>query len=276
MRSKREPPCLENNKPQAEYRLQLLKRRLQNDLPLKEKYRDFMDKLFDKGYAKKVSNEDLLLNERWYLPHHPVFHPQKPDKVRVVFDCAAKYRGASLNEQLLQGPDLTNTLVGVLTRFRQEPVAFVSDIEAMFYQVQVCPTDSNYLRFLWWSNGNFNQEPEEYQMRVHLFGGASSPSCASYALRKTVDDNSLELDAATVKIVKENFYVDDCLRSVPSEDKAIRLVSELREMLSRGGFRLTKWISNSKAVNETISESERLPTAKVLDFNKTQDVRQEP
>lgn len=38
-------------------------------LPLKENYRDFMDKLFDKGYAKKVANKDLLLNEKWYLVH---------------------------------------------------------------------------------------------------------------------------------------------------------------------------------------------------------------
>jgi hypothetical protein len=61
-----------------------------------------------------------------------VYHPQKPDKIRVVFDCSARYRGTSLNDQLLQGPDLTNSLAGVLTRFREEPVAFMSDVESMF------------------------------------------------------------------------------------------------------------------------------------------------
>ncbi|XP_060589840.1 uncharacterized protein LOC132744996 [Ruditapes philippinarum] len=55
----------------------------------------------------------------WYLPHHPVVNPKKPGKVRVVFDCAAKYRGTSLNDNLLQGPDLTNSITGVLMRFRQ-------------------------------------------------------------------------------------------------------------------------------------------------------------
>ena len=54
---------------------------------------------------------------------------------RVVFDCSAKFAGTSLNDQLLQGPDLTNSLVGVLTRFRQEPAAFMADIDATFYQV---------------------------------------------------------------------------------------------------------------------------------------------
>ena len=61
----------------------------------------------------------------WYLPHHPIFHPDKPDKTRVVFDCAAKFRKVSLNDKLLQGPDFTNTLVGVMTRFRQESIALM-------------------------------------------------------------------------------------------------------------------------------------------------------
>ena len=88
-----------------------------------------MDDLISKDYARKVRKENLDNSDVWYLPHHAVFHPQKPDKVRVVFDCSAKFQGTSLNDQLLQGPDLTNTLVGVLTRFRQEQIAFMSDIE---------------------------------------------------------------------------------------------------------------------------------------------------
>ena len=96
----------------------------------------------------------------------------------MVFDCAAKYRGSSLKDQLLQGPDLKNTLVGVLTRFREEPVAFMADVEAMFCQVRVQPDDYKYLRFLWWPHGDLRKKPEEYQMLAHLFGGASSLSCA--------------------------------------------------------------------------------------------------
>ncbi|KAK3712224.1 hypothetical protein QZH41_009770, partial [Actinostola sp. cb2023] len=207
---KNDPPCLHDNKSQAERRLQLLKKRLQKDPVVLEKYKDFMDNLLSKNHARKLSSKDLAQTaEAWYLPHHPVFHPQKPGKVRVVFDCSAKYRGSSLNDQLLQGPDLTNTLIGVLTRFRQEQVAFMSDIEAMFYQVRVRPSDCKYLRFLWWPDGNMEREPHEYQMSVHLFGGASSPSCANYALKKTAEDNKDYFDHETVQTVKGNFYVDD-------------------------------------------------------------------
>ena len=70
---------------------------------------------------------------------------------------------------------MTSSLVGVMTRFREEPVVFVGDVEAMFYQVRVPTEERNLLRFLWWPDGDFGQELEEYKMTVHLFGAASSP-----------------------------------------------------------------------------------------------------
>ena len=84
----------------------------------------------------------------WYLPHHPVTYSQKPEKVRIVVDCVAKFRDTSLNDQLLQGPNYTNSLVGVLLRFRQERVAVMADIEKMFHQVNVKQEDRESLRFL--------------------------------------------------------------------------------------------------------------------------------
>ena len=49
-----------------------------------------------------------------------------------------------LNNQLIPGPELTNQLVGVLTRFREKQVAFIADVEAMFHQVRV-PEDQKEL-----------------------------------------------------------------------------------------------------------------------------------
>ena len=263
------PPHLSNNVSQARQRLRSLKSRFQRDPSLLEKYNKFMDDLFLNDYARKVTTTQDVgpLKTHWYLPHHPVFHPQKPDKVRVVFDCSAKYRDTSLNDQLLQGPDLTNTLVGVLTRFREEPVAMMADIEAMFYQVRVPSSDCDALRFLWWPEGDLSKEPEEYEMRVHLFGGASSPSCANFALKKTAKDNEADFNHQVIETVEKNFYVDDCLKSVSNEENAVDLAKQLRELLARGGFKLTKWLSNSRKVVEAFPESERASIVKNLDFN---------
>ncbi|XP_067047488.1 uncharacterized protein [Acropora muricata] len=166
-----------------------------------------MDDLFDQGHALRVPENRRESSSAWYLPHHPVTQPQKPNKVRVVFEGAAKFQNVSLNQQILQGPDLTTSLTGVLTRFREWSIAVTADFKKMFYQVQVPTKDSKYLRFLWWPGGDMEKEPEEFQMLVHLFGGVSSPSCEKYALQKTADENAEHLDQETIQTVKQNFYV---------------------------------------------------------------------
>ncbi|XP_038061120.1 uncharacterized protein LOC119731907 [Patiria miniata] len=109
------------------------------------------------------------------------------------------------------------------------------------YQVKVPDNDSDALRFLWWPNGDYSKEPTDHKMLVHLFGATSSPSCAGFCLRKTAEDNRENFDKETVTTVRENFYVDDCLVSTKTESEAIRLASQLIQLLAKGGFRLTKW-----------------------------------
>jgi len=88
-----------------------------------------------------------------------MYHP-KMKTLRVVFDCGATDRGTSLNSELLQGPDLTSPLIGVLLRFRQELIGIMADIKSMFHQVRVANSDVNYLRFLWWPQVDFTQNPK--------------------------------------------------------------------------------------------------------------------
>lgn len=206
---------LPNNRELAEKRLRYLKRRLNNDPVLSEKYKDGMSEYLTKGYAEKVPSDEITsTKKRWYLPHHPVVNPHKPDKVRIVFDCAAQFHGISLNSQLLSGPDLTNSIIGVLTRFRTEAVAIMGDIEGMFNQVRMDPEDVDCLRFLWWEDGDINLEPIEYRMLVHLFGATSSPSCSNFALRKTAADNESLFSEPVILSVRRNFYVDDFFKVI--------------------------------------------------------------
>ena len=130
------------NRLMAEKRLNGLKKRLIKDEDLCRKYVECMQTYIDKGYAEEVvdSGRDNA-REHWFVPHHPVVHPRKPGKVRIVFDCAAKHKRVSLNDVLLQGPDYLNSLFGVLTRFRKERVALVADIEGMYHQIKVHPKD---------------------------------------------------------------------------------------------------------------------------------------
>jgi len=259
---------LPNNVKMATVRLSHLKKKLQRDNRLFDMYKETVNGYIEKGYASLLDSKAGFESGRiWYLPHHPVLNPKKPDKVRVVFDCAAKYQGTSLNDNLLQGPDLTNSITGVLMRFRQAPVALVADIEAMFHQVKVCEHDRDALRFLWWPQGNLQVEPNQYRMNVHLFGATSSPSCAAFCLKLTANDNIDKFSREAVSTVERNFYVDDLLKSVLDSSSGIRLTAELKELLSLGGFRLTKWLSNCEHVMNSIPEADRAKSREKLDLD---------
>ena len=196
----------------------------------------------NRGYARKLTPEKAARKRgiTWYLPHHPVFNVNKPNKSRVVFDVAARFNGVSLIDQVYQGPDLANSLIGVLIRFREEEIAFTAGLEAMFYQVKVLPKDADALRFLWWS-GSLNDPLDEYLMLVHIFGATSSPCCANKAMHQTAADKENQFDPEVTHTMCRNFYVDDVLKSVPNERRSIRLAQQLIQPMKKGGFHLTKF-----------------------------------
>lgn len=200
------------------------------------------------GHARKLTREEAekQSDKTWYLPHHPVLNPNKPGKLCVVFDTAAKFSGTSLNDQLLQGPDYINNLAGILMRFRQEEVTLIADIEKMFHQVRVPPEDCDALRFLWWPE-DLNHEPEEYQTQVHIFGATSSPCCS----------NKVRYGKQAAETVHRNFYIDDLLKSTTSVEEVMTLADKLIGMLKEGGFRLTKFLSNRREVLLTLPSQER-------------------
>lgn len=109
-----------------QHTLNLLKK-FKRDAGYAVEYKNFVHDVLKKGYAKKVPPEQIHRRDRqvWYIPHHGVYHRQR-GKLRVVFDCTSSWKGTSLNRELLQGPDLANTLIGVLLRFRQEKIAFIA------------------------------------------------------------------------------------------------------------------------------------------------------
>ena len=106
-----------------------------------------MDDLLAKACAKK-SISPAPLGKTWYILHHGVSNANKPGKIRVVFDCSAEVGEESVNRNLMTGPDLTSQLIGVLIRFREEHVAIMTDIEAMFHQVKVAEKPRSFLRLM--------------------------------------------------------------------------------------------------------------------------------
>lgn len=98
-----------------------------------------MNSLIRNVYAVELTEDNHKHTEGkiWYIPYHGVYHPVK-QKLRVVFDCGTSYQGMSLNHQLLQGPNLTSSLVGVFTRIRQEKISLYGRCES-YVPPSSCP-----------------------------------------------------------------------------------------------------------------------------------------
>ena len=126
---------LPNNYFSALVQMKSLEKRLCRDPRLKQQYNETIQVDLEKGYVVEVKDPhepQCRSTKEWYLPHHPVFHPLKPGKVRLALNGAAKFHGWSLNKALLTGPDLLQRLIHVLLRFRQHRYAVSADIEGFF------------------------------------------------------------------------------------------------------------------------------------------------
>ena len=257
--------ALPNNRSMVENRFNQLQRRLRKDPSLCKMYKESMDKYLASGYAKKMSQKeaDTIHPRTWYLPHYGVFNPNKPGKIRLVFDAAARFEGTCLNDALYTGPDLLNNLLGVLMRFRTHPIAFSADIEGMFNQVKVNNEDKDSLRFLWKDKIDSNEPPDTYQMVVHTMGATCSPTCANYALKRCARDQQEGFDPNTIETILRSFYVDDILKSINNVETGKNLIKELIEITKLGGNRLTKFVSNSKDLLKNVPEDLLSPSSNV-------------
>ena len=85
-------------------------------------------------------------------------------------------------------------------------------------------------------------------------------------MKQTARDTELTSGPLVAETIRRNFYVDDCLRSVKDEQTAIELTRGLSEACAHGGFNLTKFMSNSRAVLESVPPEKRSKEARDLDL----------
>lgn len=259
---------LPDSYPMAKRRLICLEKSKPNLIPvISATIADYINK----GYVNKLSKEEISIEREriGYLPIFTITHAKKPEKIRMVFDAAAKTNGISLNDMLLKGPDQTNLLVDILRRFRENPIAVCADISEMYHQIEICDEDKHVQRFLW-RDGNIEKEPDIYVLNVMTFGATCSPSSAQYVKNLNADGFRAELPRAVEAIVL-NTYVDDMMESTRTEDDAIRLVREVQQIHQHGGFQIGKFLSNSMKVLEALDVPETMEEKNIV-TNSNQNI----
>ena len=228
------------------------------------KYENKIEKLIESGtvVVVKWSEINKPMESIWYVPHFFVEYPNKPGEIRVVFDCRAEYKGVSLNSFLLRGPPSIPSLVGILIRARQHPVALSADITAFYHRVGVAEKHQPLQRFVYRPFGSKNP-PFTCQFTTLMFGEISASSAAVLTLQHAVNQN-VEFPHVAAKM-KDNFYSYNLCDSFSTEDEAISFANDVRKSLELGGFSLTSFASSSQRVLKEIPI--HLRSAQITDLN---------
>lgn len=242
-------------------RLQCLERKFEREPDLKKVFQEQILSYKEKKYISLLPQSQYNKNS-WYLPTFVVKNPNKPGKIRVVWDAAAQVDGVSLNSVLLKGPDLLTNLPGILMRFRERKWGIAGDIREMFHQIKIRKADQQYQLFLW--RDNPNEAPQKYVMHVMTFGATCSPAIAQHIKNYNASQFEKSYPKACNAIIK-NHYVDDWLESVESEEAGIQLAKEVADIHSYAGFEIRNWISNSSSITKALTHQNAV--SKNLDLN---------
>lgn len=171
-----------------------------------------------------------------------------------VFASAKTSSGRSLNEILMVGPTIQESLIIRLMKWRIHRFALRGDITKMYRQTKVYEENIDYQRMVF----RFNRtDPiEDFGLNTLTFGTASAPYLATRTLKQVAIDGERKYPVGS-KVTKEDFHVDDLLTGADTVEKVKNIWKEVREMLSEAKFPMRKWSSNSNEVLRQIPEEER-------------------
>ena len=90
-----------DSKQNALRRLYCMERKMDSDQNFATQYCLKIQDYVNKGYARQFEPEEIGVENKkvWYLPHFGVININKPGKLRLVFDAAAKTNDVSLNTE---------------------------------------------------------------------------------------------------------------------------------------------------------------------------------
>lgn len=113
--------------------------------------------------------------------------------------------------------------------------------------------DQDSQRFLW-RDGQVNEEPEVFVVKVLPFGSACSLAIAQFVKNKNAKVFEHEFPKAFEAITK-NHYVDDMIERAHDVESAVQLIKHVQFIHRHANFDLRNLISNNKQVLEAINGS---------------------
>ena len=203
------------------------------------------------------ANEDpLIKTDAHYLSHFFVLRPEsETTPIRVVF--AANAGHVSLNDCLYTGPCLLKSLNTMIHRFRANKYAFVADIEKAFMTIKINEEDRNYVRFLWFEDGDPDKPITVYRYTSVFFGGTSSPFILNSTILHHLSRYKKDQDPVVqfvVQDLEEKLYCDNVLTGAVNENTAIQYYTISRQVMKDADMNLRQWFTNSLALTTIIDK----------------------
>ncbi|XP_044729628.1 uncharacterized protein LOC123292978 [Chrysoperla carnea] len=237
-----EAPELGDNRVSALNRLTKLEKRLEKQPTFKDLYHANLQDYLSSGHMVLAEK-----NSSYVLTHHGVTKDSSTTKVRVVFNPAEKTNATfpSLNETLLAGPKLQNSINDIILNFRLHRVAITGDVKQMYRAIKLDARDSKFQQILW--RFDPSQPVQQYEITRVCFGITSSPYHALRVMKQLIQDEGFKYPTAA-KVLETDMYIDDVCTGASSIAEARQLRVDLSALLSTAGFELRKWASSHAAV----------------------------
>ena len=251
---KRDPKSLPDNKVQAVKKLQATERRLVKSPEIAKAYQQQVEEMNELKFARRLSDVEIkdYKGPIHYVSHHEVLRPEKKSTpIRMVFNSSDNFKGHCLNYYWMKGPDLLNSLFGVILRFRENAVAISGDVSKMYHRILIQERDQHFL----WRNLETSRDPNVYVKTVLTFGDKPAAAMAQIALRKTAEQE-IDVYPEAAETLKST-YMDDICDTVTSLEKAKKLTDELdMSVIAKGGFTVKGWVSNYLEI-KNVNQSEQ-------------------
>lgn len=141
--------------------------------------------------------------------------------------------GKSLNDLLVIGPSIQDSLLNIVLRFRFYRYAFTADEPKMYRMILIDKRDTQFQRILW--REKKTEKLMEIELTTVTYATAAAPFLATRVLNQLVDDEKDNFPAAS-KVVKKSMYIDNVFSGAATLDEAKQLQADLDTLLNRGGF----------------------------------------
>ncbi|XP_041984084.1 uncharacterized protein LOC121736766 [Aricia agestis] len=246
---------LGNSRPKAIAQLYNLERKMAKNTEFSESYTQFMREYLSLGHMKPVTKK---VEPSYYLPHHGVLKADSTTtKLRTVFNASSKTStGYSLNDLMLQGPNLQSDLHSLILSWRKHKIVITADLEKMFRQFFVRECDQHLQRIVWrdiFSTAKTADSlPQEYQLTTITYGTKSAPYLAMRTLKQLALDHKDDFPLASHAILT-SFYMDDLLTGESSIEKARDLQKQIIDIFNTAGMNIRKWSSNNMELTQNLS-----------------------